>query len=152
MIKKIRNLVFLFFLTSSCGYNPIYEEGSKFFLISVDLDGDKKINRVIYGKLYSFLKDNQSEKRYKLKIISNSSKEAASKDSKGNLDTFNLIVKVDLILEDLNKNITRKTFAKNITYNNTTNKFDLSRYERSTRNNLAEKISEEIIIFIQTIE
>ena len=68
------------------------------------------------------------------------------------MDTFNLIVKVDLILEDLNENITRKTFAKNITYNNTTNKFDLSRYERSTRNNLAEKISEEIIIFIQTIE
>ena len=34
MIKKIRNLVFLFFLTSSCGYNPIYEEGSKFSLIS----------------------------------------------------------------------------------------------------------------------
>ena len=55
MMKKFRNLVFLFFLTSSCGYNPIYEEGSKFSLISVDLDGDKKINRVIYGKLYSFL-------------------------------------------------------------------------------------------------
>ena len=68
------------------------------------------------------------------------------------MDTFNLVVKVDLILEDLNKNITRKTFAKTITYNNTANKFDLSRYERSTRNNFAEKISEEIIIFIQTIE
>ena len=152
MMKKIRNLVFLFFFTSSCGYNPIFEEGSKFSLISVDLDGDKKINRVIYGKLYSFLKDKQSKKKYKLMIISNSSKEAASKDTKGNLDTFNLVVKVDLILEDLNNNITRKTFAKTITYNNTANKFDLSRYERSTRNNFAEKISEEIIIFIQTIE
>ena len=77
-----------------------------------------------------------------------SSKKIASKDTKGNLDKFNLNVIATLQLEDINKNVIEKSFSKNITYNNMANKFDLSKYERSAKNNFAEKISEEIIIFI----
>ena len=81
-----------------------------------------------------------------------SSKKIASKDTKGNLDKFNLNVIATLQLEDINKNVIEKSFSKNITYNNMANKFDLSKYERSAKNNFAEKISEEIIIFIQSLE
>ena len=80
------------------------------------------------------------------------SKKIASKDTKGNLDKFNLNVIATLQLEDINKNVIEKSFSKNITYNNMANKFDLSKYERSAKNNFAEKISEEIIIFIQSLE
>ena len=81
-----------------------------------------------------------------------SSKKIASKDTKGNLDKFNLNVIATLQLEDINKNVIEKSFSKNITYNNMANKFDLSKYERSAKNNFAEKISEEIIIFIQSLQ
>ena len=152
MIRKIHNLIILFFLLSGCGYNPIFSEGSKFSLTSINLEGDKTINRVIYGKLYSFSENKNAGKKYKLRVKSISSKKIASKDTKGNLDKFNLNVIVTLQLEDINKNVIEKSFSKNITYNNMANKFDLSKYERSAKNNFAEKISEEIIIFIQSLE
>ena len=51
-----------------------------------------------------------------------SSKKIASKDTKGNLDKFNLNVIATLQLEDINKNVIERSFSKNITYNNMANK------------------------------
>ena len=152
MIKKIHNLIILFFLLSACGYKPIFSEDSNFSLTLIDLEGDKRINRVIYEKLYPFSENKDARKQYQLKVKSISSKKIASKNTKGNLDKFNLNIIVSLQLEDINKNVIEKSFIKNITYNNMANKFDLSKYERSAKNNFAEKISEEIIIFIQSLE
>ena len=59
---------------------------------------------------------------------------------------------INIKFKEINKNVIEKSFSKNITYNNMANKFDLSKYERSAKNNFAEKISEEIIIFIQSLQ
>ena len=140
MIKKIHNLIILFFLLSACGYNPIFSEGSKFSLTSIDLEGDKKELIELYMRNYiHFQKIKNAGKQYKLKVKSISSKKIASKDTKGNLDKFNLNVIATLQLEDINKNVIEKSFIKNITYNNMANKFDLSKYERSAKNNFRRK-------------
>ena len=80
---------------------------------------------------YTHFQKVKMQEKYKLKVKSVSSKKIASKDTKGNLDKFNLNVIATLQLEDINKNLIEKSFSKNITYNNMANKFDLSKYERS---------------------
>ena len=53
----------------------------------------------------------------------------------------------------LNKNdnlIKEKSFNATYTYNNSENKFDLMKYQKNVEDNLVDKLSEEIIIFLNT--
>jgi len=45
----------------------------------------------------------------------------------------------------------KKSFSKSFTYNNSNNKSELKKYENETSKNLAEKISEEIIVYLESI-
>ena len=47
--------------------------------------------------------------------------------------------------------IKKKSFSKSINYNNKNNKSELKKYENETSKNLVEKISDEIIIYLQSI-
>tara|TARA_B100000945_G_scaffold113910_1_gene90337 strand:- start:1496 stop:1957 length:462 start_codon:yes stop_codon:yes gene_type:complete len=151
--KKFYKSIILFLIVSACGYNPIFSKNnSKFKLISINLEGDKRINRIINGKLESFSNNINAEKNYRLKIKTNIKKNIVSKDTKGNTDTLSLDINVFLILEDSNQNKSKKNFIKSISYNNIDNKFELSNYEKSIKDNMAEKISEEMLIYIQSIQ
>ncbi len=153
MKKKFYKSIILFLIVSACGYNPIFSKNnSKFKLISINLEGDKRINRIINGKLESFSNNINAEKNYRLKIKTNIKKNIVSKDTKGNTDTLSLDINVFLILEDSNQNKSKKNFIKSISYNNIDNKFELSNYEKSIKDNMAEKISEEMLIYIQSIQ
>ena len=153
MKKKFYKSIILFLIVSACGYNPIFSKNnSKFKLISINLEGDKRINRIINGKLESFSNNINAEKNYRLKIKTNIKKNIVSKDTKGNADTLSLDINVFLILEDSNQNKSKKNFIKSISYNNIDNKFELSNYEKSIKDNMAEKISEEMLIYIQSIQ
>ena len=153
MKKKFYKSIILFLIVSACGYNPIFSKNnSKFKLISINLEGDKRINRIINGKLESFSNNINAEKNYRLKIKTNIKKNIVSKDTKWNTDTLSLDINVFLILEDSNQNKSKKNFIKSISYNNIDNKFELSNYEKSIKDNMAEKISEEMLIYIQSIQ
>ena len=78
-------------------------------------------------------------------------KKISSKDSKGNAKTFELTVITNTNIQDEKGNIREKLFIKSINYNNSNNKFDLKKYEDQSSEILANKISEEIIIYLQTI-
>jgi len=45
----------------------------------------------------------------------------------------------------------KKTFNKSFNYNNDTNKFNLSRYEKNIEKNMINKIIEEIDLYLQSI-
>ena len=60
-------------------------------------------------------------------------------------------MELNILIKDSNDNVKNKLFAKSVDYNNRSNKSELKKYENETSKNLAEKISDEIIIYLQSI-
>ena len=73
-------------------------------------------------------------------------------DDRGDPKSFRLEIEVSAIVKDDNNETYQKKFNKSQDYNNNTNKFDLTKYENSIKENLINKITEEIIVFILSLE
>ena len=152
MIKKnlIKILILLFFI-SGCGYNPIFSnKNSNFSIYELTTSGNSKLNKIINGKLNKY-KGSDNQKKISLTIETYLNKKVASRDSKGNPKTYRINLKSKVLIKDSDGNLKEKLFAKSVDYNNRSNKSELKRYENETLHNLAEKISDEIIIYLQSI-
>ena len=152
MIKKnlIKLLILLFFIYG-CGYSPIFSnKNSNFSIYELSVSGNSKLNKIINGRLDNY-KGSDNKKKFSLTIETYLNKEVASRDSKGNPKTYRINLESNISIKDLNGNIKNKLFSKSVDYNNKSNKSDLKKYENETSKNLAEKISDEIIIYLQSI-
>ena len=139
MIKKIIFTILIFLFASSCGYQPLVFKNADLAIKLDELGGDSKINYIIKNRLKIYEKKNNN---YNLEIVdSNINKIVASMDTKGNPKSYQLSVK---LIINLKKNT-------DIIYNTISSKFDLKKYEDNLIENLTEKISDEIILYIQTL-
>ena len=75
-----------------------------------------------------------------------------TKNSKGDPKLFalNILIKIEVIENNFLKET--KSFEKTLNYKNSENKFDLKQFENKITLNLTNKIIEEIIIYLQTIQ
>tara|TARA_B100001029_G_C14688904_1_gene248711 strand:+ start:72 stop:527 length:456 start_codon:yes stop_codon:yes gene_type:complete len=150
------NKIFIKFLTilifvSGCGYSPIFSnKNSNFSLQEINSTGNNRLNRIINNALNNY-KGSNSEKNISLTIFTDLKKEISSKDTKGNPKTYKIEVNSKILAKDSMGNVNEKEFSKSTNYNNRSNKFELKKFENETTKNLAEKISEEIIIYLQSI-
>ena len=151
MIKKnfVTFIILLIFL-NGCGYSPIFSKKTNFSIIELAISGDKKLNKIINNRLNNYKKSN-GKKLFSIIIINNLDKNISSKDSKGNPKTFKINIVSKIKVKDSKGKIDEKIFSKSINYNNKSNKFDLKKYENEILNNFGNKISEEIIIYLQSI-
>ena len=151
MIKKnfILLIIFLFFL-NGCGYSPVFSKKTNFSIIELAVNGDKKINKTIINKLNNY-KNSNGEKSFSIIINNSLDKQISSKDSKGNPKTFKINVISKIKVKNSDGELYEKIFSKSINYDNKSNKFDLKKYETETIKNFGNKISEEIIIYLQSI-
>ena len=152
MIKKnLINILILLFFLSGCGYSPIFSnKNSNFSIYELSASGNNKLNKIISSRLNNY-KGLDSTKKYSLTIETNLNKEISSKDSKGNPKSYRINLVTNIIVKDLNGAIKNKSFSKSVDYNNRSDKSDLKKYENETSKNLADKISDEIIIYLQSI-
>ena len=152
MIKKnLINILILLFFLSGCGYSPIFSnKNSNFSIYELSASGNNKLNKIISSRLNNY-KGSDSAKKYSLTIETKLNKEISSKDSKGNPKSYRINLVSNILVKDLNGIIKNKTFSKSVDYNNRSDKSDLKKYENETSKNLADKISDEIIIYLQSI-
>lgn len=150
MIKKIIFFLLILSLTS-CGYQPIYTKKNYDALVikEYQLAGDKIINRKIVS-LLNLRKNIQLESSYILSLDSVKKLETVAKDKTGKASVFKTSIRVSIKINENKTLIKEKIFNKTYTYNNTKNKFDLMQYQKDIENNILDKISEEIIIFLNT--
>jgi len=150
MIKKIIFFLLILSLTS-CGYQPIYTKKNYDALVikEYQLAGDKIINRKIVS-LLNLRKNIQLESSYILSLDSVKKLETVAKDKTGRASVFKTSITVSIKINENKTLIKEKIFNKTYTYNNTKNKFDLMQYQKDIENNILDKISEEIIIFLNT--
>ena len=151
MIKnKIFFFTILIFLTQ-CGYQTIYSNKNlNFSVTEIKILNDQNIGRQIKNRLDA-LNNNKNADNFNLQIDSKFEKTTASKDKQGNPNVFNLsiYVKVNIISDSgIEQN---KVFSESINYNNSDNKFNLKRYEDSLKENLTEKIIENLLLYLQSI-
>jgi len=148
-LKKF--LIFpVLFLLINCSYEPIF---SKKNIISVAINnivmvGDKKINRSIISKLN--LKKNNRKDSYELNLNSTKKIETLAKDSFGNDSIYRTSITVNLILKKQEDVFKEKSFTTRFSYNNTTNKFNLSEYQKNIEIDLINKIIQEMNIYLSS--
>ena len=158
MKNKIFYKLILFIFLSSCGYGPVLTQKEYLFEIyNVDKIGNKKINSFIEKKLnlYKSKKDSKKDsKKISFNIILNSNltKETISKDSKGDPSIFELQITTDVkIINNIDSSTVEREINKKLTYNNLTDKFELSRYEDTLIQNLSLNIGNKIISILSNL-
>jgi len=144
-----RILYIILFFLASCGYQPLYssKDLKDFTFKEVEFKGDKNLNRKIFSAL-SFKKDTNNFSYENLILENKRSIIETSKNSKGQPDSFKMVVEVGVIIKDNKKLIKEKSFYEEFSYNNLDNKFDLSEYEINLENNLINKIVEKMILHL----
>ncbi len=149
--KKFIKILILFFFLSGCGYTPIFtNKKTNFSIYEFSASGNTKLNKIINSKLNNY-KGSDGSKKFSLTMETSLDKEVSSRDAKGNPKTFRIILDSNVLIKDINDNIKNKSFSKSVDYNNKNNKSELKKYENETSNNLAEKIADEIIIYLQSL-
>lgn len=146
MIKGIL-LVILIFL-AACGYQPANKKkflDYKFY--ELDLKGDQIINDKIIKTLN--IKQNNEEKLFKkLSIKSSKNIQQASKNSKGQIETYRLILDVEVSITRDNKIIKKQNFSENFTYSDKSSKFLLEQHQVEIENKVLNKIITDIKFFL----
>ena len=142
MLKKV-SLLILFLLMTSCGYESI----------------NGKKNMVKYDFSISELKEKlnnytlkQKDKNFVLKIKTSSEKVILARNVSGDPTSFKITVTIfiDTFIKGDIKKILK--IEESFNYSNDNNKFDLKKYEREIKNNLAESSSEKLILKLSNIQ
>ena len=154
MKKKIFLLLFFLFL-SSCNYDAIYSKKNSvsynFSISELNFIGDRDINLKMKETLNSYTL-NKKNKNFKIKISSTSAKIDAAKDTSGDATSFKYTVIINVEITTKNKLKNSFVMSESFNYNNNSDKFNLKRYEREIKNNLAETISEKLIFKLSNIQ
>jgi|TARA_B110000305_G_C19189784_1_gene516027 outer membrane lipopolysaccharide assembly protein LptE/RlpB len=153
MQKKIFTYLLLLLL-SSCGYEAIYSQknniNNNFSINELNLIGDRDINLKIKQKLNNYTLI-EKDKNFTLKVSSTSKKTIVAKNISGDSTIFKItiIIDVEIIMKDNYTN--NMQIVENFTYNNNLDKFDLKKYEREIKRNLAETATNNLISKLSSI-
>ena len=149
--KKI-TIIISFLLLLSCGYKPIFSSNkANFSITEIELFGKINIGSIIKKNLNIYRNVENKNTFYSLKINTDQKKNVISKDAKGDPKIFEIQISVDLTILENNKIKNKKSFKESFTYNNSTNKFDLKRYEENIEDNLIKKIITKITLYLYSI-
>jgi outer membrane lipopolysaccharide assembly protein LptE/RlpB len=151
-MNKYFNYIIIFFFICACSHQPIFS-GKKvsFGIKNIEFDKTNKVE-VKIDKILNNYKDLKNKNTIiDLEISSKINKTITSKDKNGDPESYKLELVVETIVKKDNELVSSTVFNKSHNYNNTSNKFDLKNFENSTINNFAEKIAEEIVIYLLSI-
>jgi len=153
MIKKIFFISFIIIFISGCGYTPIYSKKDQNFKIGkIETSGNTKLNKTIIRNIKNFTKKNtNTNKIFNLKIETNLKKNIKSKDTKGNPKTFEIKIITKLIVNKDETNSLSKSFSYSSFYNTLDSEFELNKYEKKIEKILISKVTQKIIVYLQTL-
>ena len=154
MQKKIFTLLLFLFL-SSCGYEAIYSkknsENYNFFISRLSFIGDRDINLRMKERLNNYTL-NDKNKNFALKISNSSTKEVTAKNTLGDAVTFKNTIATNIEVSMNGEFKNNFVIIESFIYNNNSNRFNLKRYEKEIKNNLAETITDKLILKLSNIQ
>ena len=151
-MNKFCKFFFIYFFIIGCGYQPIFSKKVNFGIENLIYNKNNKIESTINNNLKNYKKLENKDKILDLEISSKINKITTSLDDRGDPKSYRLEIEVKTIVKKNNKLLDEKEFNKSQNYNNNTNKFDLKKYENLIKKNMVDKITEEIITYIISLE
>ena len=88
---------------------------------------------------------NGTKRTFDLNINSNETRNVLSKDSKGDPAILEIVITLNYKLAENKKILVNKSLTQKSTYNNISDKFELSKSEEMLKDNLVENLVSEII-------
>ena len=148
---KILKIIFIlsFLLITNCGFKPILIKSNYDFSINIKNSlGSDRVNRQITGSLENL----NGSTNYQVSLISNEQKNTISKDSKGDPSILEIILNLNYKVEKGNEILIDKNLVQRSTYNNISDKFELSKSEEILVQNLTENFIQEIVSSISSLK
>ena len=147
MIRFAQHFIIFLFLVS-CGFQSIYvSDKSDFSFNKSNALGEIKISKDIIRNLDSLKKD---DGEYELIIETIFIKDISSKNKKGDPEVFDMSLDVNLMLKS-DRGILKSQFREKLSYNNLKSKFELKQYENNLKSNLVQEITQDILIYLNSI-
>ena len=142
MIKKNILFIYLIFFLTNCGFTPIYLNNTdlNFSIEKVNYIGDRDLNNFLKTNLIKY-KNEKSKNKIYIEANSTYRKIILSKDSTGEITSYQLEAEVIFLIMPLNKKI--KIIKKKI-MDSMDDKFEEARYERTIKQNFASSIANEL--------
>ena len=134
MIKKIYLLLIILILTS-CGYTPIYNSSDKsdYKINIIEKSGDRLINNLIVSEIKS-ISNSQSNTIFNLKVNTVFEKIIISKNAKGTVSDYQLILKSNFVIIK-GDNSETISFVEKQNIKNTSDIFEQKNYENTIKRN-----------------
>ena len=153
-LKKIITAL-SFCLLLSCGYEPMHSKKNNsnynFSINTINYIGDNKVNQILKNQLQKTLNKEKKSPELNLNLNSRVDKIITSKDKKGNPKRFSIKIIINLEIYESEILKGKANFEEKFEYNNKSNKFDLKQYEKNIQRNLISKLSDEIIIYLNSL-
>ena len=106
------------------------------------MTGDSQINSKIENKLKVL---NGTKRLFKVDLSSKETKNILSKDSKGDPNILELVINLNYKLSENGKILVNRSLTQRSSYNNISDKFELSKSEDILKDNLVENLVSDII-------
>ena len=148
-------LYFCFFLLFGCaGFEPLFSSKNiSYYIIEIENINKNDVTKKISKKLSIYKKNTNSEKGYLLKLSADTRNIIVSKDAKGQVSSYKMIVDVNLevLSNDSTLPINIIKLTKDFIYQDQKNKFEQKQYKKDILENLIDKITQEIVIKLQSL-
>ena len=134
MIKKIYPILIILILTS-CGYTPIYNSPNKsdYKINIIEKSGNKLINNLIISEIKA-ISSSQSNTIFNLKVNTFFEKIIISKNVKGTVSDYQLILRSNFVIKKGDKSETI-SFVEKQNIKNTSDIFEQKNYEDTIKRN-----------------
>ena len=146
MLKKISFIILLLNLLNHCDYKPVYSQQNKvdYKIVITSFTGDKEINNLISSILKRNSKINSS-KILNISFDTKYIKSSLARNTAGTITDYQANVITEFTIEKENNS---ENFSVNEKFNfqKMTDKYEEKNYEQTIKKNLADSISQKLIL------
>ena len=145
-MKKIAFFLALLISFQSCGFTPVYVSNNINLKIkSVTYVGDQDLNNYINIGLKKYISKDTDNANFVISTSTKYTKEAQSKDTKGNTQSFKVKSSVTFLITGNNQTF-NFTYTEQSDLNNLDDTFELKSYENSIKQNFASSMVEKLLL------
>ena len=152
MLKKIFFIIILLNLLNHCDYKPVYSSQNKgnYKIIIESFSGDKDINNFVITNLKRNSQEN-SKKIVNIVLDTKYTKKILAKNSAGSITDFQSDVQSTFIIKEGNSSENFSVKEK-FNFKKMADKYEEKNYERTIKKNLANSISQKLILRLALIK
>ena len=152
MLKRIFFIIILFNFLSHCDYKPVYSDQNKvnYKIIITSFSGDKDINNSIAASLKRSSKNN-SDEIINISFDTKYTKSVLAKNTAGNITDYQTNVVTTFEIQKRN-NLENFEVKEKFNFQKMTDKYEEKNYAQNIKRNLANSISQKLILRLAVIK